>query len=431
MRCLTARLPLPETTAPAALWEACGRDGGKRHGHYPPALERSSSAMRSLRGAPRTAIQCATTVRDLRRMAPHRLGARDRTAQLREAGCTLSHRRREKPVEELTFSYRMAGDFPPTINSPYVVKNLIGAGSLVVMYGESGSGKSHVAVDLAIAVSQGLPFMGQVTQQGGCLYIAGEGSHGLANRIDAARREGRIAGDIPFAIIERALQLDIERDDPKRLISTVALINSAQPVPVRLVVVDTLARCLVGDENSASDMTRFVQACDWIRTITTAAVLVVHHAGKNVERGARGHSSLRAAVDTELAVEGLTNPRTLTVSKQRDLPTLAPLGFALRPVILGQDEEGDEISACVLDAATVERRRAAPKGRNQNALLGALREHVRVTGSDLISSIDFGAIAKAQGIKQRNRLAEVRSSLEREGWLVPAAFGHRLNGDAL
>jgi hypothetical protein len=48
----------------------------------------------------------------------------------------------------------------------------------------------------------------------------------------------------------------------------------------RLIVIDTLARCFGGgDENSAQDMGKFVQACDQLRRATGAAVLAVQ--GRN------------------------------------------------------------------------------------------------------------------------------------------------------
>jgi hypothetical protein len=53
-------------------------------------------------------------------------------------------------------------------------------------------------------------------------------------------------------------------------------------VPVRMVVIDTLARCFGGnDENDARDMGAFIEGCDVIKQKTGATVLVVHHSGKD------------------------------------------------------------------------------------------------------------------------------------------------------
>ena len=69
---------------------------------------------------------------------------------------------------------------------------------------------------------------------------------------------------------------------------------------VALVVIDTLARAMTGNENAPEDMGRFVAACGRIREACEGHVLIVHHCGKDQARGARGHSSLRAATDVEL-----------------------------------------------------------------------------------------------------------------------------------
>ncbi len=73
--------------------------------------------------------------------------------------------------------------------------------------------------------------------------------------------------------------------------------------PVRLIVVDTLARCFGGnDENDASDMRAFIEDCDVIKHKTVATLLVVHHSGKDDTKGARGSSAFRAALDDELNI---------------------------------------------------------------------------------------------------------------------------------
>ncbi len=75
--------------------------------------------------------------------------------------------------------------------------------------------------------------------------------------------------------------------------------------------------------------------------------------------------------------------------------------------------------------------RPQPTGRNQQSLLAAIREHARTTGCDLIATPDLREIAKAQGLADRRRFGEVRTSLERDGWIVPSVGGYRVNGATL
>jgi hypothetical protein len=75
------------------------------------------------------------------------------------------------------------------------------------------------------------------------------------------------------------------------------------PVRPGMIVIDTLNRHFgPGDENSSQDMTRFVQAIDAIRHATRAHICIVHHSGKDAEKGARGSSALLGAVDNEFRI---------------------------------------------------------------------------------------------------------------------------------
>jgi hypothetical protein len=118
-----------------------------------------------------------------------------------------------------------------------------------------------------------------------------------------------------------------------------------------------------------------------IRDETRTAVLMVHHSGKDEAKGMRGHSALLGALDAELAVEGKPpEPRILRSGKVREGDGFTDLfAFQLRVVELGQDQDGDAIHSCViqaLDAAGTERvrreRKGAGLGKNQRAALRAL-----------------------------------------------------------
>ena len=67
----------------------------------------------------------------------------------------------------------------------YVIKNILPADTLTCIYGASGSYKSCLAVSLACHVATGLPWAGHRVRQNSVLYIAAEGSTGVARRIRA------------------------------------------------------------------------------------------------------------------------------------------------------------------------------------------------------------------------------------------------------
>lgn len=347
-------------------------------------------------------------------------GAADRAIEKLDAW-----RAAQAEQDERRFKYELVGDVQARIDQPYVVKNVIGANTLAVLYGESGSGKSHVALDIAMNVTQGSTTLGCKTSKGAVLYIAAEGAHGLTNRLAAARERGLIAPGAPLAIVNRAVQMNIETGDPEALIRTVADVANTTGETVQLVIIDTLARCIVGDENTAADMGRFVQACDWLRHATPAAVLIVHHAGKDTTKGARGHSSLRAAVDTEILVEGRQNPRTASITKQRDLPILDPLGFELDPVTLGLDADGEPVTACTMKLTDAVPMRAEVRGKAQSTIMRALRETEREEPGKVWTIADLRRTGRIAGVHRNSAISAV-DSLIAARLLTPSVGGYRL-----
>jgi len=327
-------------------------------------------------------------------------------------------------AETPSFTYRLVGDVEPILDAPFVVKGLITANSLAVVYGESGAGKSHVGADIAAHVASGTPVFGQRTARGAVLYVCAEGSTMFYNRIAALRERGLLAAGAPLAVIPRAVRMDMETPDPRALIEAICRLGTETGETVQLVVLDTLARCIVGDENAAQDMGRFVQACDWIRAATTAAVLIVHHAGKDTSKGARGHSSLRAAVDTEILVEGRQNPRALTVTKQRDLAALDPVAFTLDPVELGQDGDGEPVVACVVNVTGAPTPvRPDVRGKSQRHLLAALR----ACEPDTIWTLgDMREVGRRAGLHRNSARLAAEWLTTSPGFLTPTVGGYRL-----
>ena len=231
------------------------------------------------------------------------------------------------------------------------VEGLLTEGGASVVYGPSNCGKSFWILDLAASVATGEDFRDELdVDQGAVVYVALEGSHGATNRIEAMKQAGRLKADSPFFLCFAPVSL-LERGHAERLAASVTQAAQESALPCRLVILDTLARAMAGgDENSGQDMTRAVQAIDAIRAATGAHVCVVHHCGKDEARGARGHSSLRAAVDTEIEVsrpEGETIS-TVRVTKQRDMPAGDPLPFSLEVIELGTDRRGKPITSCIV-----------------------------------------------------------------------------------
>ncbi len=227
----------------------------------------------------------------------------------------------------------------------YLMKGVFDCRAFGELYGESNSGKTFAALYMAEHIAHHWPWCGRKVRGGTVVYIAAEGGLGLEERLIAFRQHhGVDQADVPLYVIPASIDLCSADSDTKTLIGEIERLGT-----VRLIVIDTLARALAGgNENAPDDMGAFVLNCDRIREATGAAVLVVHHSGKDQSRGGRGHSSLKAAVDTEILVENVDSLVTVTVTKQRDYPSGDIFTFKLEPVEIGTDEDGDPITSCVL-----------------------------------------------------------------------------------
>jgi AAA domain/Bifunctional DNA primase/polymerase, N-terminal len=234
-------------------------------------------------------------------------------------------------------------------DQPYLVQGLINQRSMIVTYGESNSGKTNVVLDRALHIATGRPYAGKRVHQGAVLYIAAEGGVGIRRRIKAWFKKKEIEGDalahVPFALIPCPIDLLRGLEDTKALINMAKEVSAHYGQPVVYVVIDTLSRALAGgDENSSVDLGTVVKHCDALRAATGAAVDVIHHSGKNKAAGARGHSLLRAATDTELEIE----PGVIRITKQRDMDFGPEINFALDVVPIGVDSEGELVESVVV-----------------------------------------------------------------------------------
>ena len=121
-----------------------------------------------------------------------------------------------------------------------------------------------------------------------------------------------------------------------------------------MVVVDTLAMSIgEGSENDGRDMGMFISNIMRLKAYFNCHILIVHHTGKDRSKGARGHSSLRAALDTEIELKADGLVRVASVTKQRDMESGKKVAFTLEVVELGLDEDLEVVTSCVISRADV------------------------------------------------------------------------------
>jgi hypothetical protein len=237
----------------------------------------------------------------------------------------------------------------------YLVDGLIPARSFGAVFGRPGSYKSFVALYLAAMVATGREAFGRTTTQGPVIYIAGEGGAGLKRRRDALMRHYDLPADAPVYFIRAQLNLATTLEDRDALLAEIRALN----ISPSLVIIDTFARATAGiEENSAKDVGGAIAIFGSIEQETGAAVLIVHHSGKNQDAGMRGSSALLAAVDCELHCEKISPEGSqervgkLTLSKSKDSEDGLEIPYKMETVALSDVDPSNNSLAVV--PATVE-----------------------------------------------------------------------------
>ena len=253
-------------------------------------------------------------------------------------------------AEQLKQAIVTAADIEVSLANDCLVKNWLGECAISVVYGDSNCGKSFFAVDLAYHVAAGYGWFGQKVKAGSVLYVAAEGGRGFGKRIAAVKLQKpdlHAAGSQNLNLLP--LQVDLHGAEDAS-----AIINQAEPSQYRLVVVDTLAMSIgEGSENDGRDMGMFISNIMRLKAYFNCHILSLHHTGKDRSKGARGHSSLRAALDTEIELKADGLVRVASVTKQRDMESGKKVAFTLEVVELGLDEDLEVVTSCVISRADV------------------------------------------------------------------------------
>lgn len=318
----------------------------------------------------------------------------------------------------------------------WLVKGIVPASGLMCIYGPSRGGKSFLALEWCLRIAHGDDILGQRTRQTGVAYVGAEAANGLRKRINAWMREhGREDEPPPFALIPRGVDFSSpEAPDVDELIGLLAdeaVVFKERGEHLGVVVVDTLARATPGaDENSGADMGAAMAAMDKIGEALGVLVILVHHTGKDATKGARGHSSLFAALDTaiELQHDEETGERSIRLAKQKDDEDGRRWGFRLKSVVTGTDTDGDPVTSCVVEYTDAPQPARRDKGQQaaEAIVLEALRAVLSTDGEKPPLGVPAPSTAYvAPLLKVRERAYQI--GLSKEGDAGPSAKRNRWN----
>lgn len=238
----------------------------------------------------------------------------------------------------------------PLLEDTWLIEDVLPDSGMGAIYGEPGCGKTFMMLDMAFAVAGAQPkWRGKYVEHGSVIYLGMEGGRSFQNRVYAYKEERGTAED--FYRSASNLNLCSSEEDADLLIKEAKEIANIGK-PVKLIVVDTLARAMAGgNENSPDDMGAFVTLCEKVRKAVGCFLIVVHHSGKDKARGMRGHSSLLGAVDNEINLDKAKGERTglMKVAKQRDGFDGEEFGYQIEMVPIGRTgKRGKQISSCVI-----------------------------------------------------------------------------------
>lgn len=246
----------------------------------------------------------------------------------------------------------------------WLVENFIPKKSVGMLFGASGSGKSHIAYSVALSIVNGSSWFGNDVTKGNVAVLVGEGNIGVNLRLKAIHKLHNIKlPDDNIAFSKHGIGLDTDKG-----FNTVKKSIDDLGFKPDLIIIDTLSRHIEESaENSNDDMAKFINRLDALKREYDCSVLLVHHTGKS-GNSARGASALRANIDYSFYVEPNGKKQCKFIcNKMKDADDDIPEKvFDIVTVNVGTNRKGKPITgACIAEASVIN----TPSGNKQDEYL--------------------------------------------------------------
>jgi hypothetical protein len=186
----------------------------------------------------------------------------------------------------------------PRPDLQWIVKDLIIEGSLGMIVGDAGTGKTYIALDIAISIAEGQPWLGREVLQGPVLIIDEEsGEHRLSIRLKKIIEGHHGSDDTPLYF------MSYQGMDLKNGLDTFEIEKFIIEKGIKFVVIDSLMEVIQGaDENASKDMTPVLYTLNKIKERTQTTFFLIHHTSKSGDNY-RGSTAIKGAVDLMLHVD--------------------------------------------------------------------------------------------------------------------------------
>lgn len=228
----------------------------------------------------------------------------------------------------------------------WVVKGWVPDLAMTMIYGESGGGKTFLALDMACHIAAGMDWHGHRTKKGISVYLAGEGNYGMRQRIAAWCKAHSVDSLDNLLISNKAIDLD----SPSASAQIIGAVRELTTEDVVQVTIDTVNNHMIGNENDARDTRNMLNAVQIVGRALNASMTLVHHTGNAIEakNRARGSSAWKASMDSQILVSKKDGLIEVICTKMKDTEEPQAIFGKIEPVGLGWiDEDGEEIKGAV------------------------------------------------------------------------------------
>lgn len=324
-------------------------------------------------------------------------------------------------------------DNPPSVPEE-LIKGILRRGHKMLISGSSKAGKSFVLMELAIAIAEGIPWLGFPCKKGRVLYVNLEIDPSSAiNRFlkiyDALGWKPKSTDSIVIWNL-RGHAVPLDQLVPK-------LIRRVRDQKFDAIIIDPIYKVITGDENNASEMGAFCNQFDRICTETGCATIYCHHHSKGAQGGkkamdrasgsgvfARDPDAQLDMIQLELTDDLKNNVRDGCAtawrleSSLREFPNIQPVNFWFEYPIHRLDTAGD------LDICNTEGSFEAIRARNRKSTTPEERRASIVSAYRACSAelpVTVEAMAEFIGVTERcvrDRLKELKAEFWCKGGIV-------------
>ena len=195
----------------------------------------------------------------------------------------------------------------------WIAKDIIPARKVTLLMGDGGTGKSTLALQLAVAVASGRPWLGQVISEGSVLYLSAED-----DREELHRRLVQIclANEVVLEGLQNLRLVDLSEADP---VMASAKGTDLESTPLflkleatifdlcpKLLIIDSLADFFGGDEIKRRHAVAFIGMFRRLCSANNLTVLILGHpsvSGISSGSGTSGSSAWNNSVRSRLSLD--------------------------------------------------------------------------------------------------------------------------------